>query len=205
MALEGADHRLGERQHIQVGDDVAVHVQRVIAVVLADADLVEQVIADLGAVGCHIVGILHIFGLGNGLAVDIDDAVLDLQGLARQAQTAFHVVVAAVDRTIDDVAEDVLVVAHHITAALVAQGVVVGVGHLQGHGVAGGEIEHHDVHALDIAQTFQAVVLELRLVDIGLAVKEGQRVLCQREVQRRLRHTGAVHHLVYPQEIACQQ
>ena len=174
-----------------------------VAVVVADTQFIEKVVADLCAVGLDIVEILNILGLGNGFAVDIDDALLDLQGFARQAQTALHVVVAAVNRAVDDVAKDVFIAVNRFTAMTHAQGVVIlAAAILQCHGVAGREVKHHDVHALHVAQAFQAVVLQLRFVDVGLAVEDGKGVLSQREVQRRLRHAGTVGHLVYPQEVA---
>ena len=175
------------------------------AVIHADAQLVIQFVGDGSAVGLNIVEILHILGLRHGLAVDIDNAVLDLQGLARQAQTTLHVVVATVNGAVNDVAKDLLVVTHHVAATLLAQGVVIGIGALQGHGVACREVKHHNIHALHVAQTLQALVFQLGMLDVGLAVEERQGVLRQREVQRRLRHARAVGHLVHPQEVACQQ
>ena len=43
------------------------------------------------------------------------------------------------------------------------------------------------------------------MLDVGLAVEERQRVLGQREVQRCLWHTGAIGHLVDPQEVTREQ
>ena len=94
---------------------------------------------------------------------------------------------------------------HHIAATLHAQGVIVGVCTLQRHGVTSGEVEDHDVHAFHIAKALQAMIVELRVLNVGLAVEEGQGVLRQREVQRRLRHSGAIYHLVYPQEVTREQ
>ena len=175
-----------------------------LAVIHADPKLVVQFVADARAVGLDIVAILHVLGLRQRLAVHIDDAVLDLERLTWQTQAALHIVVTTVDRTVYDVTEDLFIVIDHVVAILQAQGIVVGVGTFQRHGVTSREVKHHDIHALDIAQALQSVVIKLRALNIGLAIQDGQHVLSQREVQRRLRHAGAIGHLVDPQEIARQ-
>ncbi len=47
----------------------------------------------------HMIGVLHIVGLLVGLSVNVDNVVFYLQGLSRQSDTAFHIVLAAIGRT----------------------------------------------------------------------------------------------------------
>ena len=49
------------------------------------------------------------------------------------------------------------------------------------------------------------MICKLRIFQIALAAQYGQRVLGEREMDWRLRHTGAIHHLVDPQEVAGEQ
>ena len=77
FALQCLLHFGSERQHIFRGTDEASCL-----ILIADAQFLEQVVTEGGAVGLDIVAILHILGLRHGLVVDIDDAVLDLQCLS---------------------------------------------------------------------------------------------------------------------------
>ena len=63
-----------------------------------DAQILHQVVVQ-SLFQLHLVGILHIVGLLVGLAVDIDDAILDLQRLTGQSYAAFYVVLATICRT----------------------------------------------------------------------------------------------------------
>ena len=72
-------------------------------VFIGDSQLIGKVDREL-ALELHLVGILHIIRLLVCLAIQVNDAVLDLQGLSRQTYAALHVVLAAVGRTADDVA-----------------------------------------------------------------------------------------------------
>ena len=52
----------------------------------------------------YIICILHIVRLLVGLSVEIDDAILDLQGLSGQPNATLHIVLPPVGRPRDDVA-----------------------------------------------------------------------------------------------------
>ena len=185
----------------RIGDGNAV------AVVDAHAKVLPSSFIDFTAVGLNQIVILHILRLGNRLTVDIHYIILDLQHLAGQTYATLHIVLAAVNGAIYHIAIFCLVAANgsRTTRLKLAQGIVVGVLHLQSHSVACREVKHHNVEALHAAHTFQAVILPLRIVDIRLAVEHRQRVLCQREVQRCVGHARSIHHLVHPQIVAHKQ
>gem|GEM_PF-4515313 len=62
----------------------------------------------------------------------------------------------------------------------------------QGHGVARGEVEDHDVVALHMPQAFDPLVAPMRPVEVGLAVEEWHRVLHQREGEGRVGYTRPI-------------
>ena len=86
---------LGEWNHAAL----IIHQQ----VFVGDSQLIGKVDREL-ALELHLISILHVIRLLIRLAVQINDAVLDLQGLSRQAHAALYIVLAAVGRTADDVA-----------------------------------------------------------------------------------------------------
>ena len=77
-------------------------------------EVVGQVALEL-----HVVGVLHIVGLLVGLAVEIDDAVLDLQRLSRQSHASFHIVLAAIGGSRVDGTVGVGVVGNVVAAQVV--------------------------------------------------------------------------------------
>ena len=77
-------------------------------------ELVGQALAQL-----DIVRILHIVWLLVGLAVDIHDAVLDLQRLTRQSHAALDVVLTTIGRTCINDAILLLVIDNLLTASLI--------------------------------------------------------------------------------------
>ena len=60
-----------------------------------DAQLLHQVIVET-LLQLDMIGILHVVRLFVGLAVEIDDVVLDLQCLTRQTHTTLHIVLATI-------------------------------------------------------------------------------------------------------------
>ncbi len=86
---------LGERNHAAL----IIHQQ----VFVGDSQLIGKVDREL-ALELHLIGILHVIRLLVRLSVEINDVVLDLQGLSWQAHASLYVVLAAVGRTADDVA-----------------------------------------------------------------------------------------------------
>ena len=206
-ALHHGDPRLLFKLLLHCGSEwqQVVAILHHVSILDADAQLLKQVIADCTAIGGDMVEELNILGLWQRLVVDIDHAVLDAQPVARQTQTAFDIVLTTIDRAIYNFAEAVGVGQNVLATEFQALGVVVGILRLERHGVASREVKHHDVATLDLAQTLQSVISQLRLVDVALAVEERQGVLCQREVQGCLRHARTIDHLVDPQEVTREQ
>ena len=203
-------------------------------VVVADAQFAEHAFGNQRAGGLHKVVELKVFGVLCRFPVNVYLSVLDLQGIARQTHTTLHVVFAAVDGThhhlavhlrvgADEVASGVVVQVVHVALLLTGQAVhvhgigihaasfavgqVVEVFHLvvEGHGVAGGEVEYHDVVQLHFTKTGHTLVFPLRPFDVRFASEYGQRVLCQRHGQGRVGHARSVAHLAHVQEVAHQQ
>ena len=67
----------------------------------------------------QIVGILHIVGLFVGFAVEIDNAVFDLQGLSGQSYATLHIVFAAVGWSGNDFSVFSLIALHFLSACLI--------------------------------------------------------------------------------------
>lgn len=203
-------------------------------VVLADAQLAEEGFGDERAGGLHEVVELQAFGVLDGLAVDIYLSFFNLERVARQAHAALHVVLAAVNRAGDDLAIHLRVGQDEVASCCivevvdgplllarqavhvdllridalpfaVGQAVEVGLLEVGGHGVARGEVEHHDVVQLHPSEARHALVLPLRPLDVRLAVEDGQCVLGQRHGERRVGHARSVAHLAHVEEIAHKQ
>ena len=149
----------------------------------------------------HEIVELHVFRLRLGFAVEIDHVVFDLQGLSRAADTAFHVILAAIDRTTDDLAYLRLLFAEYIPPggidffvghALqggrqrvsrlmdasrlrtggVNQLIVIHCLEVGGHRIARGIVEHHDVSGLHLPEAFDAPVVPFRPFDVALATAQ---------------------------------
>ena len=210
LRLERGHHLAGEGQHIEqraVGHLLAhravFHLAHRLALA-AHAHVVEEALGDRGAIGEHHIVALHVHGFGQRLAVDVDGAVHQPHGLARQAYASLHIGVAAVDRAPHHLAVGGRVAIDGIGAVEGHQVVEVGVVDLGGHRVAAGEVKDHNIAALHLAHALEAVVAPLRPLDVALDAAR-QRVLRQGEVQRRLRHARPVNHLVDPQVVAREQ
>ena len=67
------------------------------------SQLVHQLFGNV-RLALYIICILHIVRLLVGLSVEIDDAILDLQGLSGQPNATLHIVLPPVGRPRDDVA-----------------------------------------------------------------------------------------------------
>ena len=220
-SLQLSHHLLGERslvngingavavnfhpQHFHTISHVGIVDGDIVSVVDAHPHFLPQFVGNLSAGSLYEVVILHVFGLIQSLSVDIHDVVLNLEAVAGQTHAALHIVLAAVDRTVNDIAEHLFVGPHRSASILVDEGVVVGVLHFQRHSVAGREIEHHNIVTLHIPEAFQALIIPLRIVDIRLAVDIRDCVLCKREMDWSVWHTRAVNHLVHPQIVAHKQ
>ena len=142
---------------------------------------------------------MHIFGIADGAVVNIDLTINNLEHLTRKTKAALHIVVAAVDGAVNHL----VVGPHSITAVLKHLSVVIGIGQVDAHCVASGEVKHHNVAALHVAHALEAVVVKLRFFDVALHSK--QLILSQGEVKWCLWHARTIHHLVYPQEVAREQ
>ena len=132
---------------------------------------------------------------------------MDCQALAGQTHHALDKVGAPVDGAVFHLAEFLRVGVDLAPAEYLDQQVVV---HrvllvLGGDGVAGGEVEHHDVVALDVAQAGQTAVFHLGPRGVAVAADKGHGVVRQGEVDGCDGHARAVDHLVYPQIVAGEQ
>ncbi len=83
-----------------------------------------------------------------------------------------------------------------------AEGVVVWVLHFESHSVAGREVEHYDVAALNVAKPFETVVFPLWRVEVALGVDDRECVLHKRKMDRCVGHARTVSHLVDPKIVA---
>ena len=177
---------------------------------------------------------MHLFRVLDGFAVDIYLSVLDLQGIARQADTTLHVVLPTVNGAYDHLSVHLRIGENLFAACIVIQVVngtllvtcqavhvyLIGIYTLTGfvgdrveirllvigcHRITGREVEHDNVVQLHFPESRHALVFPLGPFYIRFAVQYRQRMLCQRHGQRRIRHTRAITHLAYIQEVAYQQ
>ena len=145
---------------------------------------------------------LDVFGRQEGLSVDEDLTVGNADALTGEPDHALHIVFAAVDGAVDALAEGGFIRQHAVAPVHRHQSVVVGVGDAAHHCVARREIEYHDVAGFHVAQPFEAMVRELRLLGVAFAQAEGELIVYQREIYRSHRHAGAVDGLVDKQVVA---
>ena len=159
----------------------------------------------------HDVLELCLPGGGDGAAVDVDDVIDYHESLAGEADGTLDVVLASVYgaplelSVAPGVLEDIPAgIGDAVAAQACADLVIVALGQVDAgdDGVALGVVEDDDVTALDAADARQAMVVELRVGEVALGVDDGQGVLRQREVKRRLRHARPVNGLVDPQVVA---
>ena len=148
----------------------------------AHAEIVPHVVGDGVAIGLQEVVELHIVRIFDRLAVDIHHIIHYLQSVAGQTNATLHIVFAAVNGAINNVAVLSFIAMHLLAAVKVNKSIIVGVLHLQSHSVAGREVKHHNIVTLYAAQAFEAVIIPLWLIDVALAVENRQSVLRQREV-----------------------
>ncbi len=221
-------HCRGDLHLVEV--QILVEAHRVLAVLLRHALLRQnlQVLLDLAADGVaesadagqrsHIVlkalrhsygivefqrlGIIHLF------AVDHHTTVLDFERFAGQTDAALDEILALVDRTHDDIAENALVGENSLTAVFAHQLVVRAVAlERRADRVAVGIVEHRGIQTPDAAQAGIAVIGQLDpfQVRLLLAVGERQHIVHQRERQRRHRRTRAIRGLADHQVVANHQ
>ena len=151
----------------------------------------------------------------------------NLQIVARQTYAALHVVLAAVHRTIHHLSEIFRMLVYHTASQLnatltelvaviflqrcwillletfdVATCIVIRILHIVGNSVASREVEHNDVIAFNLTESFQTTIFVFRMVEIALCVDYRKRVLTKRKVDWSDRHTRPVAHLVDPQIVA---
>ena len=92
---------VGEILHSALGQRHGAALVEIAQVFHGDTQIFQHVIGQI-ALELDIIEVLHIVGLLIGLAVEVDDAVLDLQCLSRQADATLDIVLAAVGRTVVD-------------------------------------------------------------------------------------------------------
>ena len=174
-----------------------------VAVIDGYAEIVEVGVGER-ALGLEVIVVLGFGGHRLQRSVDIDRIGAYLDRLPGQSYRAFHVVLATVHRPVNDLAEGRIAGVYHIMAVESYQSVIVGIGHVWGHGVAGRKVEHHDVARLYGVEAFQTVVFDLRAVKIALGASEpsGHGVLHQGEMHRSHWHARTIGHFVDPQIVA---
>ena len=91
---------------------------------------------------------LRILGL---LPIDIDLVIHYAQRIARHTDTAFHIVLALIHRSVNHLAKGSLVEQHTLTTILVDQGVIVRILHPLRDGIAGREVEHDNIVSLHLS------------------------------------------------------
>ena len=155
----------------------------------------------------HDIRELCVFGQLLRLSVDIDGVVHNFETLAGQTHGAFDKILPAVDGAVFYLAECGGIGGDALAAIFLDKQIVVFGRFLQlgEDSVAGGEVEHDDVAALDVAQSFEAVICERGGVKIAVRSDDRHLVVDQGEVDGSHRHTWAVDHLVDPQVVAGEQ
>ena len=187
-----------------------VHVvARAVTAVLPDSEVVDGVLRE-GGRGLHHVVVLQSGYRLLRFAVDPHLSVADFEQVARKPHAAFDVVLAFVDRAADHRVFFVeafasLLLAERLLEA--AQRVVIGhVLVFEQHRVARREVEDHHVVAFDFAQPLEPVVRPLDgFGERFFGLREGHRVMHERERQRRVGHLRSVGHLAHIEIVADQQ
>ena len=87
----------------------------------------------------------------------------------------------------------------------VADSIVIGILYLIGNRITCRIVENHDVVTLHITVSLQTAILDLRMLKVTLRLDDRERVLREREVDRRHRNTRTVAHLVHPKIVAHEQ
>ena len=98
----------------------------------------------------------------------------------------------------------VRMVHYQLTAVRIAHLIVVGslILRVRHERVACRIVEHHDVVELNLAQAFCAAIVPLRPFDVRLAAEHGQRVLCERHGEGRLRYARTIAYLAHEEVVA---
>ena len=158
----------------------------------------------------HQITIFHIVRFLIGYTIQVNDAILDFQGLSRQAHTTFHIVLASVYWSADHFAECLLVLVDILTAhlvimveyhallccihgthihrlgqfltCLITQTINVLSRHINRYGISCRKVEYHDVIELYITKTLYTLVIPCRPFQIRLGIDNRQRMLGQRHV-----------------------
>ena len=179
------------------------------------------------------IAVFHIVRFLVGYTIQVNNAVLNFQGLSRQSHTTLHIVLATVYRTCHDFAKHLLVlvdilsayliimVEHHallfgiqcvhvyriaqFLTRLIAQAIDVFCRHIYRYGIARREVEHHDVVKLHFAQSLHTLIIPCRPFEVRLGVDYRQSMLGKRHVERSLWNTRAIASLAHEQVIAHQQ
>ena len=181
----------------------------------------------------HQITIFHIVRFLIGYTIQVNDAILDFQGLSRQTHATLDIVLATIYRSTDDFAECLLVLVDILTAhlvimveyhallccihdahihrlgqfltCLITQTINVFSRHIDCYGIPCREVEYHDVIELYITETFHTLVIPCRPFQIRLGIHNRQRMLGQRHVKRCLWNARTITGLAHKQIIAHQQ
>ena len=163
----------------------------------------------------HQVGLLHVLGRQDGLAVDVDRLVQYLDVFAGQADAAFDEVLALVEGphpylVLFPLSADIQAfgIPQGFAPHLAQQVVVAGIAAPgRAHGVALGVVEYNGVETLHLAQSRVAVVGEgdEPRERLNLSVCCGHGVVHEGHGEGRHGGAGTVGNLRHPQVVAHQQ
>ena len=92
------------------------------------------------------------------LAIDIYLIVAYLERIARHTHATLHIILPAIDRAIHHFTELLFVPLHPITAYVMHECIVIGIGHPHGNRISRGEIKDDDISAFHFAKPGQPVI-----------------------------------------------
>ena len=156
------------------------------------------------------ITIFHIVRFLVGYTIQINDSILDFQGLSRQTHASLHIILASVYRSGNHFAKRLFVLVDILTAhliimveyhallccihgahihwlgqfltSLITQTINVFSRHINRYGIPCRKVEYHDVIELYIAKTLHTLVIPCRPFQIRLGIHNRQRMLSQRHV-----------------------
>jgi len=198
--------------------DVADDLQDAVDFLFCHSALLEDVDGEVVDGEGHLAVKHCTFGCFDRLAIDVDDAVDDLEVFARETHAAFDVMLAFVEGACHHFArrsavfvargvavDEVALAGQHGVAAAGSHGLIVGAlaaGEVADDGVALGKIEHDGVVALHMGVAREAIIGQLRPGEVRLEVGADDGIVHQRQRQGGHDDAGTVGHLADEQVVA---
>ena len=203
-------------------------------VVVTDAQFAKHLFRYVRAGGLYEIVELHLLRILDGFSIDVHLCIFDLQGISRQADAAFYIVLAAVDRTYHNITVHLRIGTNQITAGIVikvvdgtllvarqtvhidfigiyalsfpvSQAVKIFLLSVKRYRITRRKVEHDNVIQFYFSETRYAFVFPLRPFNVRFGVEYRQSVLCQRHGKRCVRYTRTVAHFTYIQKVTHQQ